>query len=179
MAPNPAPMAMLFSAATTGLAAWEPPLAPAAVTPVVPVPKSPPVAPPSSPLGAASPAARFSNVVRSSAHAGHAAAPAAYASALSSGLIRLGIVRLSRALARAPRQSTDPPVLACNMRVASLLLVLTLATACEPALQVPDRPAEPFVASGAKWAAPRAALDPHCGCVGTLPVRGATALVRN
>jgi hypothetical protein len=64
------------------------------------------------------------------------------------------------------------------MRVASLLLVLFTAaaatTGCDPALQVPERPTESFVASGAKWmgTAPtaRPASGPHCGCVGTLPV---------
>jgi len=59
------------------------------------------------------------------------------------------------------------------MRVASLLLTLltaATATGCDPALQVPERPTEAFVASGAKWTGPaRPARGPHCGCVGTLP----------
>jgi hypothetical protein len=52
------------------------------------------------------------------------------------------------------------------MRVAALLLLLTAA--CEPALKLPDRPSESYVASGSKWLQ-RNALDRHCGCVGTLP----------
>lgn len=52
------------------------------------------------------------------------------------------------------------------MRVAALLLLLTAA--CEPALKLPDRPSERYVASGAKWLQ-RNPLDRRCGCVGTLP----------
>jgi len=36
------------------------------------------------------------------------------------------------------------------MRVAALLL-LWMAAACEPALKLPDRPSESYVASGATW----------------------------
>ncbi len=52
------------------------------------------------------------------------------------------------------------------MRVAWLLLVLV--TACEPTLELPDRPSERFIASGAKWLQ-RSPQDRLCGCVGTLP----------
>jgi len=49
------------------------------------------------------------------------------------------------------------------MRVALLLLALT--TACEPALKLPDRPSETYVASGAKWLH-HSPTDRRCGCVG-------------
>jgi len=55
------------------------------------------------------------------------------------------------------------------MRVAWLVTILTLG-ACDPALELPDRPTEKFVASGAKWLR-REAQDRRCGCVGRLPAR--------
>jgi len=54
------------------------------------------------------------------------------------------------------------------MRVALLLLSLA---ACEPALELPERPSEHYVANGAKWLQ-RDALDRRCGCVGSLPKPG-------
>jgi len=47
------------------------------------------------------------------------------------------------------------------MRVAALLLLL--AGACEPALKLPDRPSESYVASGAAWQPHRRALNDRLG----------------